>query len=349
MATLTIKNLTKRFGAFTAVRNLNLIVNDGEFVCLLGPSGCGKTTILRSIAGLLEPDDGDVLFDGRSVTDVPPERRNAAMVFQNYVLFPHMDVFANVAFGLKMRRRSKSEIEARVGRLLELVHLAGFEKRRPSELSGGQQQRVALARALVTEPSFLLMDEPLANLDTKLRVEMRGFLLSLHRDLPVTTLFVTHDQEEAMMLAERVGVLFDGVLHQYDSPVKVFNQPADQRVADFLLSGVATRIDAGTATIDTPLGELAVWRREELRKGQEVTISIRPQHIQLLPEGLVAEQNVFEATLTDAVFLGGTVQYRAELRGKSLTVVSTSQSVHKSGETVRLYVAPENIWYMRRD
>jgi len=248
MARLELVNLAKRYGrgGEPAVQDLSLEVNDGEFVCLLGPSGCGKTTTLRMIGGFLRPDAGDVRIDGVSIVGDPPERRPTAMVFQRYALWPHMSVWDNIAFGLQVRRRPREEIARRVGLTLELVGLPGYEKRYPAQLSGGQQQRVALARALILEPRILLLDEPLSNLDAQLRIHMRTELTSIQRRVGITTVFVTHDQEEAMSVADRIAVMNAGVLEQMDTPDEIYARPSSLFVATFI--GTMNRLDA---TIDS--------------------------------------------------------------------------------------------------
>jgi putative spermidine/putrescine transport system ATP-binding protein len=245
MARLELDHLVKRYGRgadAAAVQDLSLSVEDGEFVCLLGPSGCGKTTTLRMIGGFLKPDAGDVRIDGVSVLAQPPERRPTAMVFQRYALWPHMTVWDNVAFGLQVRRRPRDEIARRVGSTLELVGLPALGKRYPAQLSGGQQQRVALARALVLEPRILLLDEPLSNLDAQLRIHMRSELTAIQRRVGITTVFVTHDQEEAMSIADRIAVMNAGVLEQMDTPREIYARPATLFVATFI--GTMNRLDA---------------------------------------------------------------------------------------------------------
>jgi putative spermidine/putrescine transport system ATP-binding protein len=245
MARLELDHLVKRYGRgaeAAAVQDLSLAVEDGEFVCLLGPSGCGKTTTLRMIGGFLKPDSGDVRIDGTSVLGQPPERRPTSMVFQRYALWPHMTVWDNVAFGLQVRRRPRDEIIRRVGSTLELVGLPALGKRYPAQLSGGQQQRVALARALVLEPRILLLDEPLSNLDAQLRIHMRSELTAIQRRVGITTVFVTHDQEEAMSIADRIAVMNAGVLEQMDSPREIYARPETLFVATFI--GTMNRLDA---------------------------------------------------------------------------------------------------------
>src|SRR6202022_2964364 len=244
VARLQLDKLLKQYGhgGEPAVRELSLEVDDGQIVCLLGPSGCGKTTTLRMIGGFLKPDGGDVRIDGVSILNQPPERRPTAMVFQRYALWPHMTVWNNIAFGLQVRRRPRDEVARRVEATLELVGLPGLGLRYPAQLSGGQQQRVALARALVLEPRILLLDEPLSNLDAQLRVHMRTELTAIQRRVGITTVFVTHDQEEAMSIADRIAVMNLGVLEQMDTPQAIYARPATLFVATFI--GTMNRLEA---------------------------------------------------------------------------------------------------------
>jgi putative spermidine/putrescine transport system ATP-binding protein len=288
MARLQLEHLVKQYGrgGDPAVQDLSLEVSDGEFICLLGPSGCGKTTTLRMIGGFLKPDSGDVRIDGQSVVTQPPERRPTAMVFQRYALWPHMTVWDNVAFGLKVRRRPRDEIAKRVEGVLDLVGLPALGKRYPQQLSGGQQQRVALARALVLEPRILLLDEPLSNLDAQLRVYMRSELTAIQRRVGITTVFVTHDQEEAMSISDRIAVMNAGVLEQMDAPEEIYARPATLFVATFI--GTMNRLDA---TFD-PAGWLRagpfllpVPPEVRLSPGQTVVAGIRPEDVELSAGG----------------------------------------------------------------
>jgi len=234
MAKVVIKNLTKRFGDFTAVNETNMDIEDGEFMVLVGPSGCGKTTLLRMVAGLEDITEGELYIGERLVNDVSPKDRDIAMVFQNYALYPHMDVYNNMAFGLKLRKESKTEIDKRVQNAAELLDLKERLKHKPRQLSGGQRQRVAVGRAIVRNPHVFLFDEPLSNLDAKLRVQMRAELQRLHRRLTTTTIYVTHDQVESMTLGKRVAVMKDGVLQQVDTPQNLYDNPANKFVAGFI-------------------------------------------------------------------------------------------------------------------
>ncbi|MCL4508421.1 MAG: ABC transporter ATP-binding protein [Chloroflexi bacterium] len=234
MAGLTLVDLTKRYGGATAVSNVSITLNDGELLSLLGPSGCGKTTTLRMIGGFITPDEGDILIDGQSIVRLPPERRPTAMVFQRYALWPHMTVYDNIAFGLQLRNKSREEIRKTVDDALVLTGLPGKEKRYPHQLSGGEAQRVALARALVLEPRILLLDEPLSNLDAQLRLRMRDEIRNIQQRVNITTVFVTHDQEEALAIADRIGVMNGGHLEQLASPDEIYTQPATLFVASFI-------------------------------------------------------------------------------------------------------------------
>jgi iron(III) transport system ATP-binding protein len=291
MAGIVIEGLTKRFGDTVAVRDLGLEVRDREFVTLLGPSGCGKTTLLRLIAGFVAPDAGTIRVGSTTVSTpasvVPPERRGMGMVFQTYAVWPHRTVYQNVAFGLEVRRVPRREVRARVGRVLELVTLAGLEDRYPAQLSGGQQQRVALARSLVVEPSILLLDEPLSNLDAKLRERMRWELKELQRRTGITFVYVTHDQSEAMALSDRIAVMHLGRLMQLGAPREVYTRPANRIVADFM--GLVNLIPARVVRAGED-GVVAVGERHlglalapPLAAGQAVQLAIRPENVRVSP------------------------------------------------------------------
>ncbi len=281
MSTLDLVQLSKRFsGSVNAVQSVDMNVHDGEFMCILGPSGCGKSTLLRMIAGFEMPTSGDITIDGDSVAALPANRRPTAMVFQKYTLWPHMKVFDNIAFGLQLRHLSKADIARKVQEALELVSLAGYEDRYPAQLSGGQQQRVALARALVLEPKILLLDEPFSSLDAILRVRLREELRRIQRRLQITAIFVTHDQEEALTLADRIAVMNAGRIEQIDAPAQIYASPRTLFVADFigamnLLSGTVTngRLAVGGLHLDVPMGA----------PGGAVTVAIRPEDLAVLP------------------------------------------------------------------
>lgn len=350
MTELNLTNLVKRFEDSVAVDNVSLTVAPGRLVALLGPSGCGKTTTLRMIAGLTAPSEGDILFSGESVLHLPPERRNIGMVFQRYVLFPHMNVAQNVGFGLFVRGTPKDTIAKRVREMLEVVQLAHLEKRFPSQLSGGQMQRVAIARTLVTDPQILLMDEPLSNLDAKLREEMRTFIKELQRRLQITTVFVTHDQVEAMELADEVGVMFGGKLVQFGPPEQVFNRPTNPKVADFmgatnLIEGQLAAKSAEGSVFKTPIGDLQIQQPSEHPVGSTVLATIRPEHIDLLeatsaPSG----PNLLRGTIGQTVYFGGVLSYQVQVGSTSFKVLERSTRVFQTGQEVIVRLNPKSLW-----
>jgi putative spermidine/putrescine transport system ATP-binding protein len=284
MATLTLQSLTRRFGQTVAVNAMSIDVADGEFVCLLGPSGCGKSTALRCIAGFEEPDGGDILIDGVSTVAIPPNRRATGMVFQSHALWSHMTVFGNIAFGLKLRRLGDAAIRGKVRQVLELLGLSGLEKRFPRQLSGGQQQRVALARSLVLEPKILLLDEPFSSLDAHLRVRLREELRAIQRRLNQTTVFVTHDQEEALTLADRIAIMNAGTLEQIDTPSAVYERPESLFVAGFI--GAMNVLSARRSGSRLQAGPFQLGlSAEELRAvadSRNLDLAARPEEIELL-------------------------------------------------------------------
>ncbi len=335
MAGISIRGLSKSYGggaAMAAVSDLALDIADGQFVTLLGPSGCGKTTTLRLIAGFIAPDAGTIHADGRLVSSrehvVPPEERGMGMVFQNYAVWPHKTVFENVVFGLKLRGLAASEARARVKATLALVNLTGFEDRLPSELSGGQQQRVALARSLVVEPKILLLDEPLSNLDAKLRERMRGELKQLQRRTGITFVYVTHDQAEALALSDRIAVIQGGRLQQFGTPQEVYARPASRVVADFM--GLVNLVPATVEAAEGSRGRLRIasgWMMEvdmpnATTPGRTVEIAIRPENIRLQrPQG--AEGADQRATVTEFTFLGSIIEYHVALEDGTVLRVQT--------------------------
>lgn len=346
MTHLMLKNLTKIYpgSEIPAVNNLNLEIESGRLNALLGPSGCGKTTTMKMIAGLLNPTSGDILFDGKSVLSVQAEHRGAVMVFQNYLLFPYMSVGDNVGFGLKMRGVDKKIIKKKVSEMLELVHLPGVENRRPKNLSGGQQQRVALARALIVEPKLLLLDEPLSNLDAHLRDEMRELIRGIQQQLDITMVFVTHDQEEAVVLADKIALIFDGVLRQYDIPQKFYESPATERIARFF-GGV--NFLAGTLRenmVETEFGNLLV-QRGVADKGPAV-VSIRPEAIELL-KGEESD-NVIHGRVTSHVYVGTHTRYKVAVGDQELQVVTDPEAIraYHDGDEIQLRFPPEKIWVL---
>jgi putative spermidine/putrescine transport system ATP-binding protein len=337
-AHLVLDRLEKRFGAGPpAVAALSLEVAKGELLGLLGPSGCGKTTTLRMIAGLADASAGRVLVGGRDVTTTPPHQRDMGIVFQNYALFPHMSVAGNVAFGLEMRKLPKAEIAQRVERALALVHLSGLGDRRPRELSGGQQQRVALARALVIEPAILLLDEPLSNLDARLREEMRGEIRDLQRRLGITTVFVTHDQAEALAICDRIAVMRAGHLEQVGTPFEIYETPATPFVADFV--GRINRLEGVRAADGTiASGTLRLRAGREGRAGP-VTVMVRPHRIRFGTEPPGPDWNSAAGTIRRATYVGDLLACEVECEGAALTVerhTHPGQPVPREGEAVGL-------------
>ena len=318
MSYVELEGVTKLYGETRALDVERLGIEEGEFFALVGPSGSGKTTLLRLIAGFTEPTSGTILIAGKTVQHLPPYKRDIGMVFQNYALFPHMSVYENVAFGLKVRHLPKAETEARVKELLDLVRLPGMEARRPQQLSGGQQQRVALARSLVTRPRLLLLDEPLGALDKKLRTAMQVELRQIQREVGITTAFVTHDQEEALTLSDRIAVINEGKVVQLGPPADVYEHPATRFVADFLgqsnfISGSVLSHEAGRLRVSTPTG-LHVFARSDraLPANANVTLAVRPEKIRLStarPESA----NAFVAEIVHIVYLGTSITYHLKL------------------------------------
>ena len=333
MSSISLRSLSKRFGEVTAVDRLDLELPEGELVALLGPSGCGKTTTLRMVAGFETPTEGRILLGDRDVTRLPPERRDCGMVFQNYALFPHMTVAENVAFGLQMRGVAKAEANQRVTRILEKVGLKGMTGRRPRQLSGGQQQRTALARALVINPAVLLLDEPLANLDAKLREEMRFYIRSLQREFHITTLYVTHDQAEALVLADRIAVMIDGRLQQLGTPEELYRRPLNAAVATFvgltnLLPGRVVAVKDGQVDFESPAGLLRGRGPGSLSSGAPAWLSVRPEDLGLQPPGSGADgQNQVRGVVRERAFLGNIADYRVEAPGELLLRVQAAPSL----------------------
>ena len=314
-----LSGITKRFGDFVAVDDLNLDIYEGEFFSLLGPSGCGKTTTLRMIAGFEEPTQGEISVAGEQVQGVPPYRRPVNTVFQSYAIFPHLNVFDNVAFGLRRAKVPKDEVASRVADACEMVQLAGFEKRKPGMLSGGQQQRVALARALVNRPKVLLLDEPLGALDLKLRKEMQLELKSLQEEVGITFVYVTHDQEEALTMSDRIAVINEGKVQQLAGPTTLYETPANRFVAGFIgqtnvFSGTVEAADGDKVTLRTREGlrvEAVAREQAPPKEGEESHAAVRPEKVRFGESG----DNVSAAEVKQVVYLGASTQYIAELEG----------------------------------
>ncbi len=311
--------VSKRFGAVSAVEALTLDVAQGEFFALLGPSGCGKTTLLRMLAGFEAPSEGRILLDGKNIVDVPPHRRPVNMMFQSYALFPHLNVEGNIAFGLRQENASRAEISERVTEMLALMRLQGFGDRRVSQLSGGQRQRVALARSLIKRPRVLLLDEPMAALDKKLRAETQFELMELQRKLGTTFVIVTHDQEEAMIVADRVAVMDRGRLKQVATPAEIYERPNSRWVADFI--GEITLVEgvvSGSETIDSGLGKLRVANLGPATTGDKVWLALRPEKISVGREQPGDGVNVVAGTVVDVGYRGDMSIYKVRLIDRSL-------------------------------
>lgn len=356
MALLSLQNISRNFGSTRAVAGVSLEVERGEFFGLLGPSGCGKTTTLRMIAGLEKPDAGSINFEGKEITDLPPERRGFGMVFQNYALFPHLNVFENVAFGLRARHAAKEQMNDRVRSALELVQLPGYEKRAIDELSGGQQQRVAIARAIAIEPALLLFDEPLSNLDVSLREETRGELRELVTRLGLTAVYVTHDQEEAFALCDRISVMVGGKLMQTGKPRELYEQPSDIAVARFLGRNNLIRA-VRLSSSKTSAGEfktldgdhtlhMPVTKDDLAPMNKPVVLAIRPEHVQLSANE--SAENVLRGTVREIVFAGATSTIRVDANGLFIEALVVQPDGLQVGNECAVILRPDKLRLLRQ-
>ena len=349
MQTLVLEAVAKQYGETAVVSEVDLDVLAGEFLTLLGPSGCGKTTTLRMIAGFVTPTRGRILMDGADISRLPPNRREVGMVFQNYALFPHLNVYENISFGMKQRGATESARRTRVAELLELVQLQGYEKRLPAELSGGQRQRVAIARAVAHPPRVLLMDEPLGALDLKMREAMQRELRAIQRRLGITTIYVTHDQTEAMVMSDRIVVMNQGCIEQIGTPEEIYLQPATKFVAQFV--GRINLLPA--ARVDTGSGAgLAVSGRDVMPppaavarlNGHDVLLAVRPEHLRVLGDGGQPGWNVLDGCVTERIFVGNTIQFVITLgNGQPVSVEARpGDTLPVPGEQVRVGWKPED-------
>jgi len=353
-AELRLERIGKRYGDVWAARGVDLTIGRGEFFTLLGPSGCGKTTLLRIIAGFVAPDEGIVVLDGEPVNSVPPWQRDLGMVFQSYALWPHMTVFENVAFGLRERKVGRAETRSRVLDALQRVGLTGAEQRRPSELSGGQQQRVALARTLVIQPRALLLDEPLSNLDARLRAGMCLELLKLQRDLGITTIYVTHDQEEALALSTRIAVMDAGKVIQEGSPREIYERPRSRFVAGFvgdsnLFFGAVTRSGGGAVEILTDEGlTIRAAARPDTAPGEKIILYVRPEAVAPAAlDGVSADLNRLPGRVTAAAYQGASVAYEIDVQGKSIRAhVAHPKILFERGDEVAVVFDPKDVGYL---
>lgn len=340
-----LRNVTKRFGSNMVIDNINLTIPQGQMVTLLGPSGCGKTTILRLVAGLEKPSEGQIYIDGEDVTHRSIQQRDICMVFQSYALFPHMSLGDNVGYGLKMLGVPRGDVKARVKEALAMVDLEGFEDRYVDQISGGQQQRVALARALVIEPKILLLDEPLANLDAKLREEMRIFIRDLQRRVGITTVYVTHDQAEAMTMSDRVVVMFSGRIAQIGTPSDIYERPANLEVAEFvgqvnIVHGKVGKA-AGRTVVSTVFGEVEV--ADDYADDTELVLALRPEAVELLP--ISSKGAGVPAKVLSSYYSGSLVDYRLQLADGAVVNVQTFPRIRfADGEEVLLRAPSDRFW-----
>ena len=344
---IRLENIVKSFDDTVVLNGIDLSVDENEFVTLLGPSGCGKTTTLRIIGGFEKPDEGRVLFEGRDITDLPPNQRPINTVFQNYALFPHMSVGENIAFSLRVKNKSESEIKSRVAEALKLVNLKGFENRRIDQLSGGQQQRIAMARAIVNEPRVLLLDEPLGALDLKLRQEMEYELVRLKKELGITFIYITHDQEEALTMSDKVVVMNEGYIQQEGTPQQIYDEPVNAFVADFIgdsniLSGQMTderivRIDG----VDYPCID---GTAEGFPPRRRVDVVIRPEDIDIVPYG----EGLWNGTIISKLFIGVHYEMLVQSEHGKVEWLLQNYDQHEVGEKIGMYVDPENIQIMHK-
>jgi putative spermidine/putrescine transport system ATP-binding protein/spermidine/putrescine transport system ATP-binding protein len=347
------KGIVKRYGKVVAVEKMDFNIEEGTLVTLLGPSGCGKTTLLRMVAGLEEPTEGDIFIKGVRINDTPIHKRNLGMIFQNYALFPHKTIFDNVAFGLKYRDVPREEIKEKVTRALEMVRLPGVENRMPNQLSGGQQQRIAMARAIVIEPDVLLMDEPLSALDENLREEMRREVDNLQQMLGVTTIFVTHDQREALSMSDKILVMKDGRKQQEGGPEAVYNEPVNHFVADFLghsnfIKGQVVDADGQHVNVKVETGDvLLAENKGGFSKNDQVEIIVRAQRFDAFPRDEfepVEAMNHFQGRIKDRSYMGGEVSYFIELGAdREIHVISMMRTrIYDVGEEVSVQVSPHH-------
>lgn len=335
-------NVSKRFDDSEVLTKINLYIRKNEFLTLLGPSGCGKTTTLRIIGGFEEPDEGEVLFEGKNIADLPPYKRRVNTVFQRYALFPHMNVFENIAFGLKIKKMDPKTVKEKVRRMLALVNLVGYEKRSMESLSGGQQQRVAIARALVNEPEVLLLDEPLGALDLKLRQDMQIELKNMQKRLGITFVYVTHDQEEALTMSDTIVVMKDGIIHQIGTPVDIYNEPKNAFVADFI--GESNIIDG--IMLRDYLAEFAGCRFEcedkGFAEGEPVDVVIRPEDVKV---GL-KEESALKGQVISVTFKG--VHYEMKVKSNGITWKIHSTLMAQVGQEIGLVIYPNDIHIMKK-
>ena len=354
MAFIEIQNLFKRFKDVVAINRIQLEIEKGEMLTLLGPSGCGKTTTLRCIAGLEKPEEGDIIIDGQPMLSqgfVPPAKRGIGMVFQNYAVWPHMKVFSNIVYGLKLQKIPKTKIREQAQQVLELVGLAGLESRYPAQLSGGQQQRVALARALVTNPKVLLLDEPLSNLDAKLREELRFEIKSLVQRMGITAVYVTHDQAEAMVISDRIAVMDAGNVVQIGNPQDIYKRPANRFVADFIgtmnfMPGEVVEVldDQNTVAVKTEFSEKMICTTSDgavATPGTKVYASIRPEDVEVFTERPQAAENVVKGKIVHKAYLGNFLFFFISVNNTMIRVQVAYHLPREEGQEIYLFLDPK--------
>ena len=354
MVVIKTENLRKTFGKVIATDEVNIVIEEGELATLLGPSGCGKTTLLRLIAGFYIPDRGKIFFDDRDITNVPPHKRNTGMCFQNYALWPHMSVFDNVAYGLKLKRinnmrYTKSAVERRVNDALSLVRMGDLGHRHIHQLSGGQQQRVALARALVIEPDVLLLDEPLSNLDAKLRIEMREEIIRIHKEMSITTIYVTHDQHEALSISDRVAVMDEGYVQQFDTPRQIYATPQTVFVADFIgqctfIDGTVQAVNDGI-TVQIPNNQTAIGQTTiegyPFQVNEDVKVAIRPEDLHLQRE--TTSDNEIVGKVTRTIYIGNALEVYFQVGDISAQALLDPDSAVKEGDDIHLFAPSDEV------
>lgn len=358
---LELNDLTKTFpgrdggSPVHAVDKANISIDRGSFVTLLGPSGCGKTTTLRLVAGFEFPTNGTIVLDGETINELPPNQRDMAMVFQSYAIFPHLSVFDNIAYGLKIKKLGKAEIRRQVGEVMELSELSGLENRAPNQLSGGQQQRVALARALVMEPKVLLFDEPLSNLDAKLRVQMRSEIRRIQQELGITSVYVTHDQDEAMALSDQIVVMHNGRIQQIGSAVAIYRHPVNRFVADFI--GRANFLPVTVKDVRGGVWEVALFDKElsipsaaqtNLAAGDQGTLMVRPESVRLYPADGGTE-DAFMGAVLRTTYLGAQVEYELQIGDQTITAIHhdpREQDIFAEGQQVMIQFLHDNLYLL---
>jgi len=360
MPGISIRGITKRFGDLVAVHNVSLDIEKGEFFTLLGPSGCGKTTLLRCVAGFVDIGQGQIFFGDRRIDTIPTHQRGVGMVFQNYAIFPHLSVQDNIKYGLKARKVPAGEQVKKVKKVLSLVHMEGLEKRLPNQLSGGQLQRVAIARVLAIEPEVLLMDEPLSNLDAKLRVEMRGEIRALQKNLGITTIYVTHDQEEALSISDRIAVMNYGVIRQVARPWEIYSQPQDTFVAGFIGATNLIPVEVAKTGNKEFVGRcgpvsFGLPPQDDLNLGERVKLAIRPEFIQILFPGETAPPTHWplEGRVTRVEYLGHMVKYiiaiTEDIKFLILSYNTDPSQLRHPGETIRIHYPTERALVFREE